>query len=304
LEVQDELPTYLTPSGKLNVIELATPKNGDRAILCIHGFCCDGSIFKYAADKLVAAGYDVYCVDLPGHGLSDGPRGDLEFDSCLRSIEKIVSEIRRKSSKVFLLAHSMGSTFALWYARQFRNSIDGLVLLSPYVRIPGIKRSDAEPGAAAFLYLFFGRVLCPKKRVDIRKVLPGYVRIGGSQYARMVKLERVNFEYSFRYLIDIVARRNGKLAELADIQVPVFIVYGLQDRNVYPQVSEEFFKLLKCSEKQIASFDCNHWFYDAVFYSQAEEYGERERTKFIGSIIEWMESISLKSTERDAHFLR
>ncbi|MGH9879497.1 MAG: alpha/beta hydrolase [Nitrososphaerales archaeon] len=285
---------FETPSGKLNVIQLLAPRGSELSVLCIHGFCCDGRIFRYASERLVEAGYNVYCIDLPGHGMSSGPRGDLDFDACLESIGVVVAEIRKSSSRVFILAHSMGSTFALWYAHRFRDSIDGLVLLTPYIRIPGIKRSDAEPSPAAFLYLLLGRVFSPKKQIDIRNVLPGYARIGGSQYARMVEEENVNFEYSFRYLIDIVAQRNSKLAELSDIQVPVFILYGLKDRNVYPQVSEEFFKLLK-SEKKINSLACNHWFYDAIFYSQSQEYGEGERRRFIDLVTDWMKSTLDKS---------
>ena len=278
------------------MIQLSAPSGSKLSVLCIHGFCCDARIFKYASEQLVKAGYNVYNIDLPGHGMSPGLRGDLDFDACLESINVVVAEIRKSSSRVFILAHSMGSTFALWYAHRYKNSIDGLVLLTPYIRIPGIKRSDAEPSPGAFLYLLLGRIFSPKKQVDIRKVLPGYARIGGSQYARMVEEEKVNFEYSFRYLIDIVAQRNSKLSELSDIQVPVLILYGLQDRNVYPQVSEEFFKLLNSTDKKIKSLDCNHWFYDAIFFSQSQEYSEGERRKFIDSVTEWMKSTMDKST--------
>jgi alpha-beta hydrolase superfamily lysophospholipase len=289
-----DLVFYDTPSGKVNVTESKSVSGSGRAVLCIHGFCCDSRIFNYAAAKLNDAGYDVHCIDLPGHGMSEGLRGDLDFEEALKSISIIISEIRKKSSKIFILAHSMGSTFALWYVHNFRSTVDGMILLSPYIRIPGIKRSDAEPSAGAFLYLLLGRIIFPKKRVDIRKVLPGYARIGGSQYARMVEEQNANFDYSFRYMIDVIAQRNSKLNKPSDIEVPVLILYGLQDRNVYPRVSEEFFKLLKCSDKSIKSVDCNHWFYDAIFYSQSEEYSDSDRKKLIGSIIEWMDSISTK----------
>ena len=278
----------------MNVTQTRSIRGTGRAVLCIHGFCCDSRIFNYAADKLKDAGYDVHCIDLPGHGMSEGCKGDLDFEESLKSIGNIISEIRKKSSKVFILAHSMGSSFALWYAHKFRSSVDGMILLSPYIRIQGIKRSDAEPSVGAFLYLLLGRIFFPRKRVDIRKVLPGYAIIGGSQYARMVEEEKANFDYSFRYMIDVIAQRNSKLGALSDIEAPVLIVYGLRDRNVYPRVSEEFFKLLKCNDKSIKSLDCNHWFYDAIFYSQSREYSDSDRKMFVDSVTEWMDSISTK----------
>ncbi len=270
------------------MIEIPGVGSRGDAILCIHGFCCSASIFEYAGKLLSQAGYDIYSIDLPGHGRSSGKRGDLDFEACLQSINQVVLEIKKKSSRVFILAHSMGSTFALWYANLFRKSVDGLILLSPYIRIKGIKRSDAEPSPLAFIYLLAGRLFAPGSRVDIRKVLPGYVLIGGSQYARMTKNSEVIFHYSFRYLIDIVAQRNSKLKDLADIEVPVLIMYGTKDRNVYPQVSEEFSKILKSPNKTVKSLDCNHWFYDAIFYTQSEEYPEDDSKRFVLAIVSWL----------------
>jgi alpha-beta hydrolase superfamily lysophospholipase len=272
------------------VIEIPSTGSRGDAVLCIHGFCCSAAIFEYAGRILSQAGYAIYSIDLPGHGLSSGARGDTDFEACLQSINQIVSEIKKKSSRVFILAHSMGSTFALWYAHLFRKSVDGLILLSPYIRIKGIRRSDAEPSPLAFVYLLVGRLFSPSSRVDIRKVLPGYALIGGSQYARMTKNGEVIFQYSFRYLIDIVAQRNSRLKELADIEVPVLTMYGTKDRNVYPQVSEEFLKILKSPNKTVIPLDCNHWFYDAIFYNQSEEYCEEDRRKFISAIVNWLRS--------------
>src|SRR5690606_22225784 len=105
-----------------------------RAVLCIHGRCCAARTSTYAGSRLSHMGYDVHDIDLPGYGKSDGKRGNLDFDDSLMSIHEIVTELKRNYSRVFMLAHSFGSTFALWYVHKF-NSVDGLVLLAPYVRI-------------------------------------------------------------------------------------------------------------------------------------------------------------------------
>jgi dipeptidyl aminopeptidase/acylaminoacyl peptidase len=106
----------------------------------------------------------------------------------------------------------------------------------------------------------------------------------------MVQEPELNFEYSYRYFIDVIARRNSKVNELADVKVPVLVLQGSRDRNVYPAVSEEFFKLLRTKDKQIKVFDCGHWFYDAIFYSQTSEYAEADRVNFISSITHWLRS--------------
>src|SRR5919204_4572130 len=116
----DEMVYYKTENGSINIIEILSMKPNGHAVLCIHGICCDARIFGYIGAKLSQAGYDVYSMDLPGYGESDGRRGDLNFDACLRSIDSVVAELRKKSSKVFILAHSFGSTFALWYSYLFK----------------------------------------------------------------------------------------------------------------------------------------------------------------------------------------
>ena len=282
---------FETLSGKINVIENLSAKPGGDAVLCIHGFPCDARIFAYAGTKLSQAGYNVYSMDLPGHGKSDGQRGDLDFKDCLKSMNEIITKLKKQSPRVFIIAHSMGSTFALWYAHLY-DSIDGLILMAPYIRIGGIKRSDAEPSTLAFIRLLLGRIFVPNKRMNVARILPGYVKIGGSQVTRMAEDAELNFDYSYRYFIDVIARRNSQVSKLTDIKVPVLILQGNSDRNVYPAVSEKFFKLLRTRNKEIKVFDCGHWFYDAMFYTQTSEYTEEDRLRFIASITNWLGSKS------------
>ena len=284
------MPHLDTPSGKLNYVEFSSKPDSD-TILCIHGFCTDSRIFGYIGKKLAEAGYKVVCVDLPGHGSSNGPRGDLDFEKCVESIKQIVSMLKNRS-RVFIMAHSTGSTFAMWYAHLFKNSVDGLIILSPYVRIRKIKkRSDAEPTTQQFLYLLLRRIFTPQKTADITKAFPNYVKACGEDFARVINDYDLNMNYSFRYLIDVMALRNSKVTELADVSDPVLILHGRKDRNVFLPVSEEYLKLLRTDRKDIKIFDCDHWFFNAIFYDQvSEKYTEESRKEVVTSIVEWIRS--------------
>jgi alpha-beta hydrolase superfamily lysophospholipase len=288
---KQQMPYFETPSGRINSIEFPA-KSGNDTILCIHGFCTDARIFSYMGTMLSEKGYNVVSIDLPGHGKSGGPRGDLDFDVCLRSIDQIVRELKKKS-RVFIMAHSLGSTYALWYAHTFKNTLDGLIILCPYIRIGSIRhRSDADPAFTQFLSLLLHRVFTPRKTVNVAKAFPRYVEISGDQFARMMNDPGVTLEYSYRYLIDIFAMRNSKVSQLSDVSVPVLLLHGKKDRNVFAQVSEEFFKLIRADQKEIRIFDCDHWFFDAVSYNQSpEKYSEESRRKVISSIARWLDSI-------------
>jgi alpha-beta hydrolase superfamily lysophospholipase len=230
---------------------------------------------------------------MPGHSKSDGKRGDLDFDACIESIHQIVMQQKKSSPKVFLLSHSMGCIFALWYAHLFKASIDGLILLSPFLRVPNIKkRFDAEPNTLQLFLLFFARIFAPYKRVNVTEAFPKYVEAGGDEVHWMMKEYAMNFRYSYRFLVDILAIRSSKVSELSDVgNIPVLILHGRKDRMMYLKVSEEFFNLLPTSMKEIKIFDCDHWFYDAVFYDQyVSMHSEESRIRIISSIADWLKS--------------
>jgi pimeloyl-ACP methyl ester carboxylesterase len=284
---------YETASGRINAIEFASKKPASDTLLCIHGFFCDARIFTHIGSKLSIEGYNVISIDLPGHGMSDGKPGDLDFDTCIKSIHQIVEQLKKESARVFIVAHSVGCIFALWYAHLFKASIDGLILLSPSVRVPKMKkRYDADPNALELLLFFFARIFVPNKLVDITEAFPTHVKAGGDELAWMMKDPVMNFRYSYRFLVNILAIKSSKVSELSDIgDIPVLILHGRKDRMMYVQVSEEFFKLLRTNMKEIKIFDCDHWFYDAIFYDQFfSRHSEESRMQIISSIADWLKS--------------
>ena len=140
--------------------------------------------FNYIGTQLSENGFNVYSMDLLGHGKSDGMIGDLNFGDCLASINEVIKKIKG-GSQIFILAHSIGCTFALWFVHNYKGSVDGLILMAPYIRISSVKkRSVAEPNLLYFLYLIFRRLLTPKTLVKMTDLFPKLIDIGGEDYCR------------------------------------------------------------------------------------------------------------------------
>jgi len=122
-------------------------------ILCIHGLACDSRIFNYFAERFSKLGCDVYAIDLPGYGNSDGEKGDVAFDVALQCMHDVVEEIGSiHGDKIFLLGFSLGGLYTLWYAESHPESIHGIVLLAPHLRVKGVKEDPRREPSKRVLF--------------------------------------------------------------------------------------------------------------------------------------------------------
>lgn len=126
--------------------------NGDTAVLFIHGFLGNPSFFE-TYYKCVPDSFAIYNILLEGHGgtVSDFSRASMK--KWLKQTEKIVDEILKKYSNLIIMAHSMGTFFAINASIRYPDRVKGIFLLGSAIKI-GVK-------ANAFtntLKAFFGKV--------------------------------------------------------------------------------------------------------------------------------------------------
>ena len=262
--------------------------------------------------KIAERGLDVYAIDMPGHGRSTGPRGDPSFDDCLVSINEILKVIKNRKKmgsimktqdgdecsqnniKIFILGHSLGCTFTLWYIHNFKDYVNGVILMAPYFRISTVKkRSEVEPSNLYFFYLFLRRCLTPNKLVKFTDVIPNLIQTSRQEISRLLQDPELNFWYSYRFIVDVIGLRNSKVNDIADVRIPVLILHGKKDKIVYYNVSEALFRLLNSKGRNFKLFDCDHWFYHALFYDQiSSQYSEQLRQQIVDSIVDWVVRIS------------
>lgn len=281
--------TIATSYGRVSLLHFPPTKVAARKkVVCIHGYCCDARIFTYLGSELSGSGIDVYSIDLFGHGKSDGRRGDMDFENMMKALKEVIDRIR-DGSKVILLGHSLGCTFALWYAKTFSADVEGLILMSIYVRLKGmISAGEAVPSIPTFLKLFLMRYLAPNRRIPATKVVKKSV-LQTREVQEMLKDPQINYWYSYSYLIDVLANKNKDAYKMADIEVPTLIMHGKNDRNVFSTLSEKYFELVKSKKKSIKLFDCDHWYYRAIFYNQNDHrYDEQQRNQVVEAISSWV----------------
>ncbi len=98
-------------------------------LVLLHGFTGSAAQWGDVLDGL-AARYDVYAVDLVGHGLSDAPHDAVRygFEACIDDLARLLDALGL--GRVHVLGYSMGGRLALGFALRQRDRVDHLVLES------------------------------------------------------------------------------------------------------------------------------------------------------------------------------
>ena len=71
------MPTLTAPDGTLLVYDMYEPATPRAAVLVLHGWSDHAGRWRDVGERLCAAGYSSYLLDLRGHGRSGGRRGYL-----------------------------------------------------------------------------------------------------------------------------------------------------------------------------------------------------------------------------------
>jgi len=119
------------------------PAGARRGIVLMHGLGEHCGRYAHVARFFNDCGLSVRVYDHRGHGRSGGARGDAPDAETLAQDARIVIDdfARNLSSPPLLLGHSMGGTFAAYYAARALSPLGGLILSAPAL---GIKLSAAQ----------------------------------------------------------------------------------------------------------------------------------------------------------------
>src|SRR5216117_3103686 len=145
------MPTLTAPDGTLLVYDMYEAAAPRAAILALHGWADHAGRWRDVGERLCAAGYSTYVLDLRGHGRSGGPRGHLSrFSQLLGDLQAFRRAVRlRTEAPQVLLGHSFGGLVVLRYLEtQPSDQLAAAVVSSPWLglahRPPAWKRLAAR----------------------------------------------------------------------------------------------------------------------------------------------------------------
>ncbi len=228
-----------TSDGKTLFMRAWSPPAGKAeniAILFLHGITAhSGAYNNILATPLATAGFYVYGLDLRGHGLSDGIRGDIPSTKRLvLDICEALAFVRKMHPKTILLGHSVGVVMACRALAHCPTLIDGAVFLS-FARTfrPGMHKRIST---WTKIKIAWSALINPSHPI-INYSHPGIAGVGDPMYT---------FTYTLRFMRAINPR--GKYLPL-HISFPLYVGAGEQDELFAVDDVHKFYEELPASQK-------------------------------------------------------
>ena len=193
--------------------ESQSPSN--KAILILHGITAHSGPYEMFANAISKAGFTAVGLDLRGHGLSDGIRGDYPSkERLINDLVETIMYLKKKYSTLLLLGHSLGVLTALITKKNSKEKIDGLILLSAGKTVkPGVYKS---PSVLQKLKILVSSIFRPSKPVI------NYYREGISGLDDPL----FNFNYTLRFM-RLVSFKDLDFSE--EIECPIILGVGEHD---------------------------------------------------------------------------
>ena len=184
------------------------------------------------AAVLSQRGYNSLVVDRPGHGLSEGRRGDASLEDDLRALELAIGLARAGSrGPVVLLGDSLGGIMS-WYLLTREPDVDAAIchcIGHPDVHL------DRSFARKAPLMRVLGRV-APQTRIGVRQIAD-YSEVAldpvTRSYFEQERDDLFNFEVTARSVASYVGFEPAIAWE--QVSTPVLVIIGAVDGMVTPE---------------------------------------------------------------------
>lgn len=215
-----------------------------QTVVFIHGSGLSHIVWSLSEQFLSNKDFNVLSVDLPGHGISDGP--------CLNSIEEIADWLEKFFSalnleNVNLIGHSQGCLDILEYAYKYSNRINKIVFIGGSYKMPVhpdlIDLAENGNSDAVKLMMKWGYEGSKKF-------------IGGNPVEKIIQSPR---DISEILAVDLNACNNysngSEAAKVIDL--PSMLIFGELDKMVNLEAGKKFSNLIKNSTTHVIK-GCGH----------------------------------------------
>ncbi|MBI4304012.1 MAG: lysophospholipase [Chloroflexi bacterium] len=249
-----------------------TPK---AILLVVHGLCEHSGRYSNLADYFVPKGYAIFGLDHRGHGKSEGQRVYVNRFSDYLDDLKVFWDIVRgeySNTKIFLVGHSVGGTIATAYAVNHQSELAGLILSAPALKVGSSVSRPSMVMARVLSALLPGIGVAPLEAQAISRdkaVVDAYVN------DPLVYCGKISARTGSE-LVNMIEKRLPP--QMAEIDLPILIMYGSADRLSNPEGSTMLYELAHSQDKTLRR-------YDGLYH---EIFNEPERGQVLADMETWL----------------
>jgi len=197
------------------------------AVVLLHGFCEDSTIWEDFKTDLAEAQFRVICIDLPGFGQSELP-AEATVEYYAEAVFAVLKEL--ELSKIILIGHSMGGYTALAFAEKHPGMLLGLGMFHSHPYADSEEKKEARRRSAQFIreqgHILFVKQLIPGL------FAPGYA--GGNSFLinRLIHAASAYHPTGIIGGLEAMIQRPDRSEILQKAAWPVLFIIGEEDRAV------------------------------------------------------------------------
>ncbi len=224
-------------SGQILNGMIKSPGEATRAvIILVHGLGEHVKRYLFWAGLFNKEGIGFIGVDLPGHGRSQGKRGNIKNYSLPEEMIDILLKTCHHTfpgCPVYLYGHSLGGGIVLDYILRKKPKIKGAIVTSPWLRL------SFEPPKTKTLMASI-----------MKNIMPGLIQPSGlnanhiSHDKSVVEKYRsdpmVHDKISVGVFDGAMTAAKYSLAHASELNIPVLLLHGSDDMITSPEGSREF----------------------------------------------------------------
>ena len=226
------------------------PQKTRLQIVLVHGLSEHRRRYDRLAEELCENSIAVHLADLPGHGLSEGIRGHIDYfgdyvdhlDWFIKSNPNIM-----KTKPLFLMGHSMGGLIASQYCMRYSGDCKGLILSAP---LTGFSLYPS-------LFLYATAQILAKKSPT--RQLPKGFDISALCRDRF-KLDEYRCDplrlhvISPRLFVQMYDEARNLMNEANSLQIPILLFSATKDRVISSSKNFSFFSRVGSEDKTFVVF--------------------------------------------------
>lgn len=238
-------------------------QNPKGAVVIVHGLAEHSGRYEHVAGALNRAGYSVHAQDLRGHGHSPGFPGQMggDLEAIIGDVATHAARVSAAHDKTFVLAHSLGTLFAIPAVAEVpAGTVDGLILSG----------TALHPGPAVLDSVASGQGVPPEVVSRDPEVVRAYVE------DPLVFHDRVPSEV-MAMATEAIQRAT---AAIGQILVPVLVLHGSDDELCDLEGANYVHVQLIGSDKTLHT-------YKELYH---EILNEPERDEVLKDITDWLQA--------------